>query len=308
LEKSVKKSHLRCKSALYSGESDVKKFGEPFKKYEPFGIAHLSFPNAAESLQNIQRLGVDIADLNELTELRPSSTHIFTAGKPVERSLRVVTNDQLSADSKKKVLKEVEVGVAPVARVYAISPDQSDLSDAIKKTMPYFNYYVVELGLNVLVGQEAKIPELKFEADLYSDGKDRTDVTTNSVAPTDSIRTVVAVGGKISIGVSKLLELIPVVGKVVPDLIAIDINPIPFKWELKKYDIDTSGPLNYKASWRVYNTESIQSFNPMMVLRAKKKISKISANARVTYALKTGSIFTHTEVYSDEKKVSILPL
>lgn len=74
------------------------------------------------------------------------------SGKPVARSLRVVTNDQLSADSKKKVLKEVEVGVAPVARVYSISPGQSDLSNAIKKSMPYFNYYVVELGLNVLVG------------------------------------------------------------------------------------------------------------------------------------------------------------
>lgn len=68
---------------------------------------------------------------------------------------------------------------------------------------------------------------------MYSDGKDRSDVTTNSVVPTDSIRTVVAVSGKISIGVSRLLELIPVVGKVVSDLIAIDINPIEFKWELK---------------------------------------------------------------------------
>lgn len=294
------------------GDSKVKKFGEPFKNYEPFGIAHMSFPNTAESLQNIKRLGVDIADLNELTELRPSSAHILTAGKPVEQSLRVVTNDQLSADSMKKILKEVEVGVAPVARVYAISPDQPDLSDAIKKTIPYFNYYVVELGLNVLAGQEAKIPELKFEVDLYSDGKDRTDVTTNSVAPNNSIRTVVNVSGEISIGISKLLELIPFVGKVVSDLIDIDINPIEFKWELKKYDIATSGPLDYKVSWRVYNTESVQSFNPMMVLKTKKKISKISANARVTYQLETGGIFTregrHTEIYSNEKKVSILPL
>jgi hypothetical protein len=315
----------------------VKKFGEPFKKYEPFGIAHMSFLNAAASLQNIQELGVDIADLNELTELRPSSTCILATGKSVERnllavandhlsaeskkkilkqfevgvapvaSLRVVTNDHLSAESKKKILKQFEVGVAPVARVYPISPNQSGLSIAIKKTMPYFNYYVAELGLNVLVGQGAKIPELRFEVDLYSDGKDRTDVTTNSVAPTDSIKTVVAVSGKISIGVSKLLELIPL-GHVVSGLIPIDINPIEFKWELKKYDIDTSGPLNYKASWRVYNTENVQSFNPMMVLRTKKEISKIWANARVIYALKTGSIFTHTEIYSDEKKVLIQPL
>jgi len=287
---------------------NVKKFGEPFKEYEAFGIAHLSFPNAAQSLQNIRRLGVDIADLNELTELKPSSTHLLTTEKPVERSLRIVTKDQLSADSKKKILKEVKVGVAPVARVYAISSGQSDLSDAIKKTMPYFNYYVVELGLNVLVGQGAKIPELMFEVDLYSNRKDRTDVTTNSVAPTDSLHTAMAVSGKISIGVTKALELIPVVGNVVKDLISIDINPIAFAWQLRRYDIDASGPLNYKASWRVYNTENVQSFNPMMVLRAKKEIGKIWANARVTYSPKSGSIHTQTEIYSDEKTVSILPL
>ena len=285
----------------------MKKFGEPFEKYKTFGITHLSFPNAAESLQNIQQLGVDIKDLNELTELKPPSTHMLIATKPIEQSLRVVTYDQLSADSKKTVLKKVKVRVAPVARVYAISPTQSDLSDAIKQNMPNFNYYVVELGLNVLVRQEAKIPELMFEVDLYSDGEDRTDVTTNSVAPTDKLHTAVAVSGNIQIGVTKALELIPVVGNVVKDLISITINPIEFKWELRRYDIVASGPLNYNTSWRVYNTENVQSFNPMMVLKAKKKISKIWANARVTYTLKTGFLNLHTEIYSNKKKVSILP-
>ncbi len=273
----------------------------------------------------MKMLGVEVTDKNELTELRPASTDRLAytqiaykaeagkakAGEPIERSLRVVTNDQLTDDSKKKLLKQVMIEVAPVARVYPISSEQADLSDSIKKTLPYFNYYIVELGLNVCVGQEATIPELKFEVDLYSNGKDRSDVTTNSVAPTDSIRKVKIVDGKITIGISKLLELIPApVGGVFSNLINIDINPIEFKWELTKYIIDASGPLNYKAYWRVHDTDNVQSFNPIMVLRAKKNISKISAKARAIYVLKFSKlgIFRHTEIYSDEKKVSVLPL
>ena len=290
---------------MKSGDLNMNMFGEPFKQYETFGIKHISFPNTSKSLKNIQQFGVDIKNLNELTILKPPSSHALTTGR---QKMRVATDEHLSADSKKKILKEAKVGVAPVARVYEISADQPDLSIAIKKTLSYFNYYVVELGLNVLVGRDAKIPEIMFEVDLYGDGTDRTDVTTNSVAPTDSLHTAIAVNGKIQFGVTKLLELIPVVGKYVKDIIPIDIDPIKFSWELKKYDIDTSGPLDFKASWRVYNTETVQSFNPMMVLKSKKKINKIWANARVTYQLATGILKLHNEIYSDEKQVTIMPI
>jgi len=158
-----------------------------------------------------------------------------------------------------------------------------------------------------MVGREAKIPNLKFEADLYSDGIDRTDVTTNSVAPTDSIKTVLSIEGKISIGISKLLQLIPgPIGTEIPNLLGIDLNPIPFKWTLQKYEIDTSGPLDYNASWRIYETDNVQSFNPIMILKAKKRISKITAKVRVTYELKT-SILSDSQFRSKAIKVPILP-
>ena len=156
---------------MKSGDLNMKMFGEPFKEYETFGIKHISFPNTSESLKNIQQFGVDIKNLNELTILKPPSSHALATGR---QKLRVATDEHLSVDSKKKILKEAKVGVAPVARVYEISADQPDLSIAIKKTLDYFNYYVVELGLNVLCGRDAKIPEIMFEVDLYGDGTDRT--------------------------------------------------------------------------------------------------------------------------------------
>jgi hypothetical protein len=286
-------------------------FGGSFEKYASFGIAHMSLPYAAGDLKAIKGLGVEISSLNELAELRPSSSHMLTVGKEVEKSLRIVTKDQLSSESKKRLLKTVKVGVAPVARVYAISDlsalsdeVKKNLSDEVKQNLSFFNYYVVELGLNVLVGQEATIPDLMFEVDLYSDGEDRTDVTTNSVAPTDTMRTVLE--GDVKIGLDKLLKLVPVVGTQISDIISI--TPIEFKWALKKYNIDTSGPLNYETYWHIYKTDNVQSFNPLMVLKAKKQLKRIYAKARITYALKMKGYFTDVEIYTDEKEIKILPI
>jgi hypothetical protein len=286
-------------------------FGRSFEKYASFGIAHMSLPYTAGDLKAIKGLGVEISSLNELAELKPSSSHMLTVGKEVEKSLRIVTKDQLSSESKKRLLKTIKVGVAPVARVYAISDlsalsddVKKDLSDEVKQNLSFFNYYVVELGLNVLVGQEATIPDLMFEVDLYSDGEDRTDVTTNSVAPTDIMRTVLE--GDVKIGLDKLLKLVPVVGTQVSDVISI--TPIEFKWALKKYNIDTSGPLNYETYWHIYKTDNVQSFNPLMVLKAKKQLKRIYAKARITYALKMKGYFTDVEIYTDEKEIKILPI
>jgi hypothetical protein len=285
----------------------MKKFGEPFKTYEPFKVAHLSFPNTSAHFTNIQKFGAKIPDINELTELTPEPTHTLAVQKPVATSLRILTDDKLIEDGKEK-LKQIEIGVAPVANVYPIPPKQKDLSESIKNTMSYFKYYVVELGLNICVGREAKIPEVNFEVDIYSEGTERTDATTHSLAPTDTIRTIKIISGKIGLNITKALQLIPApIGTKLPDILTIDINPIEFEWKLKRYDIDASGPRNYKARWHIYGTDNVQSFNPTMILRAKKKLRKIYAKARVTYGLKTGFL-KPIGVYSDEKEIRILPI
>ena len=57
-------------------------------------------------------------------------------------------------------LDKAIIGVAPTANVYQILDDQTDLSDSIKKTFSKYNYFIVELGLNVMLGREFKIPKL----------------------------------------------------------------------------------------------------------------------------------------------------
>lgn len=291
------------------------KFGQPFKEFSQFEIAHISIPDTPDSFKEIKELGADVASRNELAELMPPSTHSLKTGPPAEIRL-VITDDKLPTGSKvSEQLKKVIVGVAPVARVYAIS-DLSTLSDDVKKNLSnevkqdlnFFNYYIVELGLNILVGRVATIPEVMFEVDLYSDGKDRTDVTTNSIMPADTLKTMVSVNGKISIGFDKMLKLVPVVGTALSNIVTLDFGKIEFKWELKKYEIDTSGPLNYDTYWHVYGTENVQSFNPLMVLKAKKQLTKIFAKARLTYAIKMKGFLTPVEVYTDEKEIKIAPI
>lgn len=288
----------------------LKKFGDPFKKYEPLEISHISVPDTAEAYNNLVNLGVS-EDRYALPDLSPPAPYVLTRGEPVKR---IVLTKAHFSDEIKKELKKAEVGVAPVANVYKFSPEQPDLSDFIKQSVHYFNYYLVELGLSVAVGREAKIPKLKYEVDLYSDeGKrDRTDVTTFSVAPTDRIKRVKIIEGKISIGINNLLKLIPgPIGKIIPNLMKIDINPIEFRWALRKYEIDVDGPLDYNVSWKIYGTEVVQSFNPLMILRARKEVSEIFAYVRILYELKTGLLGKlpgmPAEAYVDERKVDIFP-
>ena len=158
------------------------------------------------------------------------------------------------------------------------------------------------------MGREAKIPGLVFEVDLRSDGKDRTDVTAYDVMPNDKIKRVKVIEGKISLGVSKLLGLMPgLIGKVLPNLLSIDINPWEFSWELPRYQIDTSGPKNYHIYWRLYDTEVVQGFNPTMIVKVRKGVNKLTAMVRALYQIKTG-LLSPKEVRSDEKVIPILPL
>jgi len=270
----------------------MKRFGEQFKEYKALEIARaspLSRPMIA-----------------------PNIDHPYAVLEEKMLSLRTKRTKEGKkeyADTIRKELRKATIKVAPAPNIYQISPKQPDLSAFIKSTLLGFDYYLVELGLNVIVGREAKVPTLRFKVDLYSNGAERTDVTTYSIAPTDSIKRTKIVEGKISIGVNNLLKLIPgPIGEMLPNLISIDINPIEFRWQLSKYEIDASGPGSYEVGWLIYGTEIVQGFNPLMMLRVNKRVSKIFADVQADYELHIGGrISRKVEVESDKKRVRTLP-
>lgn len=286
----------------------MKKFGEKFKEYKRFGIEHIAIPDTgvkyeAEFLKRYE------LNKNQLPEIMPKNEPYARKTDSGELcTFRVLTSSEIPTRIEDE-LHKVVVEVAPTANAYQISTDQKDLAEFIKKTLSEFNYYVVELGLNVMLGQKFKIPELLFTVDLKCDGKDRTDVTAYDIAPDDSIKHIKIISGKISLGITKLLKFIPTpIGQVISGLLSIEMNPWEFEWGFDKYMIDAAGKKDYRVYWKIYETNVVQGFNPTVILKAKKDVNMVSASVRCVYKLKAGWWDITPEIKSNEIEVKIWPL
>ena len=259
----------------------MKKFGEKFGQYEPVEIDHISVIGTKnEKLSNDEALNL------------------------VRKKGSDNLDDVLKAEMDRPVME-----IAPAVNMYQISPDQEDLSDFIKKTFSWFNYYVVELGLNVMVGRKCKIPEVLFKIALKSETP-QIDVVAYDIAPKDETEYTKLLSGnvKITLGISTLLKFIPVpLGASIPDLLDIDINPWEFEWGITRYKIDACGEKNCDVHWHIYETDVVQGFNPTMIVRAKKDVNTIAAGVKCIYKIKSGLCNITPEIESKERELCIWP-
>lgn len=263
----------------------MKKFGEKFEEYVPVEIDHISVSDTDHGREAVSYEPFDLMKLKKKSA-------------PMSRA-------ELEAELKKHVIE-----VAPVANVYQIPPDQQDLSDSVKRTLSWFNYYVVELGLNVMVGREYKIPELLFQVALRGD-TEGIDVVAYDIAPKDETKYTNLLSGnvKINLGVTTFLKFIPApFGEHISDLLHIDINPWEFKWGIDRYMIDACGENNCDVYWKIYETNVVQGFNPTMIIRVKKNVSEISAGITCIYKLKTGWCTVTPKIESREREVALWPM
>lgn len=287
----------------------MKNFGKKFKTYQPFGIEHLAIP-AKNKSQTVflGKYNLSKDKLAELEPIRAAGAYKLKRGGERPKTLKVI-NKGSALNKIKRELSKAVVGVAPAANVYKISPDQKELSKVIKDTYPEFNYYLVELGLNVMLGRRLKISELLFQVELKNNGPNKTDVTAYDMAPDDKIKRVKVVGGKVSLGITKLLKLVPMpLGQVVSDLIDIEINPWEFEWGFNRYMIDACGVKNYHLYWKVYQTNIVQGFNPTMVLKVRKNVKNISARVKCIYKLQPDWWGFTSDIKTDAKEIKILPV
>lgn len=256
----------------------MKKFGKEFDEYELLEIS-------------------SILD----SENNPQSVDRFL--------FKTLARDTSAMKDLQAELSRPVIGIAPAANVYMISPDQEDLADFVKRTLSLYNYYVVELGLNVLVGRTATIPELLFRVALKG-GTKETDVVAYDIAPKDEKKYTELISGnvKITLGISTLLKFVPFpLGELIPDLLNIDINPWEFKWGTTKCMIDTCGEKDCQIYWKVYETDTVQGFNPCMIIRAKKDVKTVSAHAKCIYKLKPSWSSLTPRIESKEKKIPVWP-
>lgn len=283
----------------------MKEFGEKFSSYTTLGVSHLSMPDTKISFDELSRLGVKIAR-DQMAEIKPTGPFALGTTKSRASTLRVLGIKDIS-DRLKEELKKIIIQVAPTSNVYQIPPDQPGLSDSVKGSLKYYDFYLTELGLNVSVGREAKITSLLCNVDLKTDAEQRADVTAYDVMPKDEIKNIKIIGGKVSLGISSLLKLVPgQIGQVLSNLLSIDINPWEFSWNFQKYQIDTSGPKNWQIYWHLYGTTIAQGFNPTLILKVRKGVTKVNAAVRIVYQLQTGYL-SSKQVRTDQKIVPILP-
>ncbi len=287
----------------------MKSFGTKFRTYKPFKIEHLAIPDVRinSEAKFLNRYGLQREKLTEVVPME--KTRIYKMRRRGEPRPLIVISKGRSFDKIKKELSKVVVGIAPGANVYKIPSSQPDLAKSIKNTLGEFNYYIVELGLNVMLGGQFKIPELLFQVDLKSDGQNKTDVTAYDIAPDDKIEHVKVLSGKISLGVNKLLKFIPSpIDKIVSDLIDVEINPWEFDWGFDKFMIDACGRKNYHLYWRIYRTNVVQGFNPYMILKVRKNVKNISASAKCIYKLKTSWWDITPDIKTNAQKIKIWPM
>lgn len=274
----------------------MKNFGERFTEYQPLGIEDIIVPEVKDYYSKDSGLSA-----NESGSPGRKTRDLIYMGRTM--------GGGSATDRLKEELGKVVVKVAPTANVYQISSSQRDLATPIKKTLSEFKYYIVELGLNVMLERGIGIPELLFEVDIKCDGKDRTDATAFDIAPDDSFRRIKVISGKIGLGVTKLLKFIPhPIAQKIPDLLKIEINPWEFEWGFDKYMIDASGEKNYKVDWKIYRTNVVQGFNPTMIIKARKNVTKITASTRCIYKLKAGLLNFVPEIKTNKKEIKIWPM
>jgi hypothetical protein len=293
-------------------------FGSNFQSFQSFDIAHIAIPTTGDLNQTkfFKNYNLNEALLPEIMpaikpyalKTRDSQLETFRIiGK--DHGLSIIKADIMSAATEEfPSLDLFLVSIAPTANVYSIPPDKPDIGDAIKQTLSVFNYYIVELGLNVLTGKRYSIPELTFHVEIVCN-KEKTDVTAFDIAPNDLFKVVQIISGKIGLGITKLLKLIPFkLGEEVSELLNIDINPWKFSWGYKRYMIDAAGIKDYKIHWKIYGTDNVQSFNPTLIMKARKSVNEIKAKVWCTYKFKSTIFDIFPEIKTDKKEIQILPM
>lgn len=262
----------------------MKKFGKKFEEYQPVEV--------------------------ENVEISEKSAQVEDESEIFKKTSKKKERDPKLEKKLKEELSTPIIEVAPAANVYQIPPDQQDLADFVKKTFSWYNFYVVELGLNVAVGREYQVPELLFKVGLRCD-KERINAVAYDIAPKDETKYTKLLSGKVKVnlGITTLLEFIPIpLGEKISNLLSIDINPWEFEWGISRYRIDAAGKMSYDIHWKIYKTDMVQGFNPTMIIRAKKEVQKIDANVKCIYKVKTSWYHLTSEIKSKERKIPFWPV
>jgi hypothetical protein len=289
------------------------RFGEDFDKteYQPLAVEHVSIPNINDDLER-EFLTANKLDKARLASIQPMiEPYAVKTGKVLLTNTVIRSSDITPGTDLANELQKTVVKAAPTAHVYPIQSDQPGIDTSVKQTLSVFDYYMTELGLEVLLGDDVTLPELLLTVELTCDGKDQADAVAYDIAPKDTFEWKSIVSGQIGLGVTGLLKLIPLpIVQVVAGLIPITINPWEFDWKIRKYLIGAAGELDYNIYWKLHGTDVAQSFKPTLILKVRKDVTIVAAKITCTYSIKQSKwkFWIPPQVRTIPQDVKILPV
>jgi hypothetical protein len=218
-----------------------------------------------------------------------------------------------SSPELKDAMEENKIQIAPAAHLVNLNKkaDEKGLILKSKDTMNEFDFYNVELGLNILLGKGYEIPRLRFMIEIFGDNNKTADVIAYDAFPHNQVKKVQIIGGKISLGVSAALSLIPFpLGQTISNLLQVDLNPWEFSWTYDKIDLLFSGRLSYELNWDLRHKNIYQGFNPTLILRKRKRVNSVIAKIKVIYNLKSPRSWNFrrkVDFETEQKDILIFP-
>ena len=205
----------------------------------------------------------------------------------IEQDLAYSVSVDEASPELKEAMEENTIEIAPASHIVDLNEKctQQGIILNTKSTMDEFDFYNAELGLNILLSEGYEIPRLRFMIEIFGDGHKNPDVLAYDAFPHTQIKTIKIIGGKINLGLRTALSFIPFpIGKIMSNLLQVDLNPWEFNWNYDKIELMFAGRLSYELKWDLRHKNIYQGFNPTLILRKRKQIKRVSGKMKVIYS------------------------
>lgn len=219
------------------------------------------------------------------------------AGAPTTPRLEDLQRSQARI---KQELRNVSIRISPNAAVEEIKRHQ--LSHSCQ-------YYKVDLCLQMVVPR-GKVEELRYVVDFTSQPSSNKLFALDGL-PKSDIAIEPLVSGKVTIGVSQMLQFIPgvagIAAKALP--LSFDLDPIQFSWGTRnRVNVNFSGPDSPHLEWYVAGDAIKGDFQVSAILQVPKGTEKVSAGVMAKYVYDRGLWWRARASAAPDRLIEVLPV
>lgn len=178
----------------------------------------------------------------------------------------------------------------------------SDIADTVLvNSNSDHEYLKTELGMNIVL-PKGIIEELRFKVNLKGDGELSNKVYAIDGFPKDMIEDKNIIEGKVTIGVSKLLQFVPTYGQFLPEL---ELGPWQFTLgKIRKVYVDFSGAKTSTPEWYLKAEGIKNELGVTLTIAKHATVKNVNAEVRCAWVYNPG-IFSRLKLGTDEKIIQI---